>query len=499
MSKKYNSKQQKESQSESEIDDGNSSSDEARKLINSESDSESSEEEVEGASPETPADQFSRTVSAPPTPYSHEKLFPLLKIAQQAGRVEFSAKSKSDGRNVSGEVKMRGMEVNKDGNIVNITGKQSGYDENFMTSKKEDWQGLDGEFRLKEDDDATFSKAFEYSRLPTNSYIHFRGEGGVTTGHSGGLIKPLDELSKKKSGKKHWKDIEQKVKDLKPEDSAKKREVSFFAVSALSSTQGEHKVGSLGKESFHAGRDAVIEKVVSEARDGDDILKKASPLKAATEALKFVVNDTVGYSDNNENGDKFRGITTTGLNLEDPVQREYALKHYQASRDKYKLAVLKYEDRLNSSDSESASDGESDDEISVLNRKLQRTKLEEKYHGEKRGDEEQLSPLRFDSPYSRANVEISIAELKKAQSFEEISIVVATPIPIIKPNEDLILEEEAKRRVLDPKAKRELKFSVVEDISGKPSSKPKPTSAFSSNELSEEKIFGTKGGRTGGK
>ena len=490
MDKKHHLK----SRSGLESEDSHSSSDEARKLTSSESGSESSEEEVKSISPKTPVNQLTKAASAPPTPYSHEKISPLLKTAQQAGMAEFIAKSKSDGRNVSGEIKMRAMEVDKDGNITTVTNKQSGYDENFMTSKKKSWQGLDEEFGLAEDA-ATFSKAFEYSRLPTNSYIHFRGEDGVTTGHSGGLIKPLDELSKKQSGKKHWKDIKQKIKDLKPEDSAKKREASSFAVSTLSSTQGEHKVGSLGKKSFHAGRDAVIEKVVAEARDGEDITKKASPVKAATEALKFVVNDTVCYRDNTGNSGKFKGITTTGLNLEDQVQREYALKHYQASRDKYKLAVLKYENRFNSSDSETVSDDESDGEISVLNRKLQRTKLEEKYHGERRVDKGRFSPLRSDTPYSQANVEISIAELKEAKSFEEISVVVATPIPAIKPREELILAEEAKKKVPDPKAKKELKFSATEVVTRKPSSKPEPTSASSA----EEEISRIKGGRGGRK
>ena len=386
-------------------------------------------------------DKGGKDKSKSAAPYTAKTLSPLLKSAQETAAQEFLDNSKSDGRNVSGAVKMRVIEVDEKGGAeLRDSAKQSGYDENFRTSKKDYWRGLDDEFDL-DDKDATFSDAFEYSRLPTNSYVHFRGDDGVTTGHSGGLIKPLDELKKKSSNKKHWKEIKEEIKGIDDGDRAAIRSVSNYVVKKLVSTQGEFKVGSLGAGGFHDARDEVIENVVSEARENNK-LQEASPAKAATEALKFVINNTVGYRDNTEeNRDKFKGITTTGLNLEDDVSREYAMKHYQAERDIMKLAVLKHEGRLNSVDSESGVEDGS--EIDLINKKLQRTKFEEKYHG-KKSDEARLSPVRADTPYSSEIIKNGIATLEKATSFTEISLSYATPVPAIKPSESLILAEEAK-------------------------------------------------------
>ena len=294
-----------------------------------------------------------------------------------------------------------------------------------------------------------FKKALTYSRLPTNSYIHFRGANGTTTGHSGGFFKILSELAKKvnftKPKEKGEEDYEKSI-----------REASAEAIEELTSTQGENKVGSVGKTEkfFHGKRQSVIDKVIVEARAGSDELKKDSPVKATVEALKFVINDTVSYKDNtSENQARFKGITTDGLNLEDETQREYALKHYQAARDVMKLGVLKHEGRLNDVDSDGEDSGDEasepnenvSPEIQRINRKLARTKLEEKFHDEVPEAKRNLSPLRSASPYSRTVITTAIEELRNADGYEEIARVYATPIPVLNPAESLIKKEEEIR------------------------------------------------------
>jgi hypothetical protein len=357
-------------------------------------------------------------------------------------------KGKQSLRQSSGGVQFDAIEIGIDnGNEIKISDrkikKNSGYDENFRLEKREQWKAVDREFNLN-GSPANFKKAFAYSRLPTNSYIHFRGENDATTGHPGGLIKTPEKLVETK----RIQLILKKKED--PSFSESRRAVSAEAAVTLKSTKGGSAVGSA---SFHKKRQSAIDKVIVEARAGNNKLKKDSPIKATVEALKFVIN-TVSYKDNTpENQDKFKGITTDGLNLEDETQREYALKHYQAERDLMKLGVLKHEGRLNDVDSDGEDSGDEASEtyenvsleIQRINRKLARTKLEEKFHGEVPEAKRNLSPLRSASPYSRAVITTAIEELRNADSYEEIARVYATPIPVLNPAESLIKKEEEIR------------------------------------------------------
>lgn len=278
----------------------------------------------------------------------------------------------------------------------------------------------------------TFGDAFEFSRVPTNSYIHFaniENKRIETTGHVGGLfVLP-------KSGSS---------------SATNQKEAFQKLIKGTSGNTGGRFAGSNGKNGFHTRRDNVIEKVKNKYKsDG-----KTSPAKKAnTEVLKFMINNTVGYKDNiPKNQTKFVGFTTDGLDLEDSESREYALKHYQVVRDTLKLAVLKFEDRLNEEDSASSTESNRDSNnndgsaannstkngspcFSLLNRKLQRTVLNADYHIVNEGDKRELSPLRIDSPYCRANIEINLNMLKQATTFEDICKVYASPSPTISPSE----------------------------------------------------------------
>ena len=127
------------------------------------------------------------------TPYEYEDVFGVLRDSRNAGAREFSSADKSK-RNVSGKVKSRVIEVIDDSRITTTEAlKNSGFDENFSTrnSLSGVWERYDQGFGLR-DEPVNFTRLFQQSRLPTNSYIHFRKEKGVieTTGHSGGFFQP---------------------------------------------------------------------------------------------------------------------------------------------------------------------------------------------------------------------------------------------------------------------------------------------------------------------
>ncbi|EFK95024.1 hypothetical protein LDC_2982 [sediment metagenome] len=350
------------------------------------------------------------------------------------------------------------IEIDENGNITErkIAHKPNGYDENFRLEDVNLYAEWDKKFGLN-GSPASFKTGFAYSRLPTNSYVHFRGSDKSTTFHTGGGVN--ESLV--------TKDIE----------GATRRDLSREVIKKSKSTHGSKTEGSLGADSFHEGRQSVVNNVMNEVKEFqtkiekkkkrknkptkaelEDLtnLQKQSPIKATVEALKFVINDTVGYKDNTpENQEKFKGLTTDGLNLEDEIQREYALKHYQGARDVMKLGVLRHSDRLNEVDSEDETskpnDGDLPEEISRISRKLKRTTLDEKYHGEVPETKRSLSPLRYASPYSRAVVDVALEEFKSAKSYQEIATVYATPIPVITPTENLVkIEEEKKKLPTDP-------------------------------------------------
>jgi len=286
-------------------------------------------------------------------------IYNALKEAREQGAHEFSP---SNSRNVSGKVKPRVIEVNANYNIIKLSEslKNNGYDENFKTElyRKKEWEKRDKQFNLV-DKEENFTNAYRNSRLPTNSYIHFAEvENGKieTTGHVGGLFKEID------------------IKDKTPEEI---RSESRKYVGKKNG-RGNKNARTKGSMEFHQRRQNVVDEVFNEAENNIK-LQESSPKKSHIEVLKFVINNTVGYRDNFEdNKEKFKGITTNGLNLEDDVSREYALKHYQASRDMLKLVVLKDSNRFNNYDSENESaQDELDKEsaINLLNKKLERTNL----------------------------------------------------------------------------------------------------------------------------
>jgi hypothetical protein len=346
-------------------------------------------------------------------------------------------------RHVSGGVKSRVIEVDV-GYVTKTTTalKNSGYDENFKTElyEKGEWARLDRDFNLT-NEPVSFIKAFQSSRLPTNSYIHYAKVAGrtETTAHVGGLVQPP-------------------ARNNRTPQLVRSESRDHVANITGSGNKGARTTGSLGASGFHGRRQNVINRVVDESQR-EPALKQSSPNTANIEVLKFVINDTVGYRDNTDDKkDRFKGVTTDGINLEDDVSREYALKHYQSVRDTLKLSVLKHSNRLNDSDSEPEDEQKSaktlSPKIDLLNRKLRRTELPEKYHGKIAVEKRSLSPLRYDSPYSRSNIDISLDLLEKAKSFEDITKVYAAPIPTIRPTENLISAEEQKKFNTEPRAKK---------------------------------------------
>jgi len=428
--------------------------------------SEESDTEAEAEKFKTPEKQIIR--SAQQSPYEKIDIKSAIKTARENSSRQFKSsitsspigtyaqsgtipKNKQVLRQVSGSVDFRVIEISENNtSSARTVKKNSGYDENFRLEKKEQWKTTDTKFQLEKS--PNFKTAFGYSRLPTNSYIHFRGESQVVTGHPGGFFKSLSDLPAETS------QADKLGNTSHPDYSINRRKSSDSAIQTLKSTKGENKVGSVGnsEDCFHGKRQGIIDRVINEAAEGNDAkLKQQSPIKATVEALKFVINDTVGHKDNtSENQEKFKGITTDGLNLEDEIQREYALKHYQGARDVMKLGVLKHDERLNEADSDgeaATEDGDLPKEINRINRKLARTKLEEKYHGKTPEAKRNLSPLRYSSPYSRAVVDATLEEFKNARSYEEIATVYATPVPVITPTENLVRAEEEKRKLLtDP-------------------------------------------------
>lgn len=383
-------------------------------------------------------------------------------------------------RTASGAVRTKVIGIDAEGNVLNPRDsiKNNGYDENFKTSESENgnWKKEDNILGLTRER-VNFDEAFKQSRLPTNSYIHLSGkEDNSTTSHPGGLIKSFDGLlnleaaprpkSKELSvaSKKALKEIKMKIEGVQ-NDPLKRREVSKKIVEIVKNIRGGLGGSSEGEEEFHDRRQAVIRSVIEWAKKGNEELKKASPTTATAEALKFVVVNTVGSRDYNPEI-KFKGITTDGLNLEDETSEKYARKHYQAVRDTQKLAILKYEDRLNDSDTDSELEVDPKDiytRIALLNKKLERTTLEAKspyesdsekrkkpaYHDEISAEKGRLSPLRYSSPYSRSNIDYSLDSLSDTKTYEEISAVYSSPIPTIRPTEGLIAKEKERREELD--------------------------------------------------
>lgn len=395
-----------------------------------------------------------------------DKLKTLLKKYRKKAQKQYKNSNRSDSnqfRVASGSVKMKKLVHSENDVQIKDQEKQCGYDELFKVEyhKNGFWHESDKKFKIEEDENNNFDAAFLEARVPTNSYIHFRKRSGstTTTGHPGGFLISTREFKKYKGEKKgsDSKTLAKKVRSLLSEidlsDEEELREVSSQIPSIIkeSGVRGNTAGRTNGSYYFHKERDSVIKEVISEAeRSGDEEFKTRSAKTATAEALKFMINNTVGYQDNTpENNDKFKGITIGGLNLEDEESREFALKHYQANRDAMKLTVLKLEDRLNDDDSSaeyesesSSSSAESEAEegfesdlsyknkIALINAKLERTTLDDKY--DKKTSKRSLSPLRSSTPYSDANIEFELDLLDKAEDLSDICSAINTPIPVIE-------------------------------------------------------------------
>lgn len=265
-------------------------------------------------------------------------------------------------------------------------------------------------------------------------YIHFRKEKGVieTTGHSGGFFQPPEYSP----------------------SSEKLRSDSITKVQSLSGNKGSRHSGSTGEAGFDGQRDGVINNVINEALRSSDLrFRRFVAARAHIEALKFVVNNTVSYRDNNEsNRGKFKGLTTDGLNLADPISREYALKHYQAVRDAMKLVIVELESRLSGENIPNSESRAS--KLERIKRRLSVTVLDPKYHFANYA--RSLSPLRYASPYSRANIDITLDKLGDITTLEDVTSIYSTPIPTIKLSERLASSEERRPKTEPRKKKADL-------------------------------------------
>ncbi len=416
------------------------------------------------------------------TPYEYEDIYDELLRARNVGAAEFQNALGSldkDGRikndKAKGKVKLRVIEVEEESKITPKEAlKYNGFDENFATRSNKikegqqigEWQQHDESFNLQEEP-VNFTRLFQQSRLPTNSYIHFREdkERTETTGHSGGFFRPPEYSPS-------------------PE---KLRSDSIRKIRSFSGNAGSKHAGSIGKSGFDAQRKGVIDNVINEAfYSKDPRVKKVVAARAHIEALKFVVNNTVSYRDNNEsNLHKFKGLTTNGLNLEDPISQEYAFKHYQSVRDALKMVIVAEEQRLNGDYSLYKNPEVKIAKLQRVVRGLEATVLEEKYH---RGNyKRSLSPLRYSSPYSRANVDITLDKLEAVRNFEDITGIYSSPIPPIKLSEKLAQSEE-RRPKTEPRKKRAEPQKVAATFPMKAERKaevlpPPPTDKFSYADL----------------
>ena len=264
--------------------------------------------------------------------------------------------------------------INNDGTVSRELsfGEKKGLDENFRTGEAAYWRRIDDEMRLNEEDE-NFATCFIYSRLGTHEFLHALGEDGtvngenlILAGHYGGLYK---------------------------------------SYSLNTSSKNTKYSGESSNEGFHPDRQRVIEGVVRDPR----IVAKEKPRKATIEALKFVVRSTIGLKDKDRRDFEFKGITSFGLDLSRLNEREYALKYFQAVRNKYKIVILKLigQDHLRI-----------DTDLANMNSALETQGLSP------------ISSSRTNSPYSRANLDEISDRLTGEHPFKR---VIATTTKLTPP------------------------------------------------------------------
>lgn len=151
----------------------------------------------------------------------------------------------------------------------------------------------------------------------------------------------------------------------------------------------------------------IVRKVIKASKSDEDKVK--SPIKATAEILKLAVRKVIGYDSNKTTRKEL--YTSSGQSLKEPIQREFALKTSQASRDKWKMSIVALEDRFNSDDSDNEEYADNDKK-SVIKRKVVRTQIDSKIHGHEYG--RNMSPIRSGSPYSDLNFDINFEALNSA-------------------------------------------------------------------------------------
>ncbi len=374
---------------------------------------------------------------------------------------------------------------------LHYSAKGSGFDENFQTASfahgaNPTLKNIDSKIGA-DDDETTFREAFVYSRIRTHEYIHTGGTvDKETNSHVGGLyaVKSGKSLSSKRTAGMHnfhvrrqkfVRQVIDSVIDLMAEEKKVPKEIEKLEGSLeieqkelakirKEKTRDRDKIARK-QEKIEALKKKLSKRNERLAEITEELPDKAAnaPKEATVEALDFVVQNTIGYRDNTDyKGEDsrakkskiiFKGYTTAGLNLEDTQEREYALKTYQAVRDKLKLTILKFDETLPDS---------SDDEIID---KINIDKINEAL--EERGS---LTPVRSGTPYSDANLKAVFSELHDADSYEEISQVAAKATPVITPSgKGIFGKEVAVSRITSDLSKISLNTSrqshdVLSDI-----------------------------------
>lgn len=300
--------------------------------------------------------------------------------------------------------------------------RKSGHDEIFQVANIEKWKALDTEFRLMANEEfPTFEESFDLGRIKSSELLSLYSidtDPLTIVGHKAAIYR--DNITT---------------------DSRKSVDRGYFKASGPGHSKG-----------WDADKNNIIDRVVVEARAGNQDLKKKSPVKATLEVLKMAIERIVKYEDDSERNKRlFQSthtsksnvtppFTNSGLNLSRDVQREYALKSTQASRDKLKMSVVALEGRWNDEDSD-GEDYEYKDIRSLIKRKVTRTKINPTVHG---GKERSFSPIRIGTPYSDFNFDLNFEHLEKAgkekegkKFYEAVSDVFAQPTPGIHPSEQM--------------------------------------------------------------
>ena len=179
--------------------------------------------------------------------------------------------------------------------------------------------------------------------------------------------------------------------------------------------------------------------------DDDDIPKKQRPAEATISALKMLVDETIGYKHLKDKKIKFEGFTAAGHDLSDKKERSDALKTYQAGRDSRKLAVLALKKTTEPKSKKALYLDTSEDALAEA--------LEEN----------NFTPIKKDSPYSRAvfdNVtrKLSKINLGEKGSPEKIAAIYSEPAPSLKTiinNPEIIAPTLSPKPIEAKKAKEE--------------------------------------------